>query len=55
MTVEEARDLLIRFNKWRRDNHVPNKYEMPDPKEIGIAIDVAIDVFNSILNDDDDD
>ena len=28
MTFEEARDILVLHNKWRRDDHVPNKYEM---------------------------
>lgn len=45
MTNEEARDILIQYNLWRRDNNFPNKYEMPDPKKIGIAIDIAINVL----------
>lgn len=50
MTAEEARDLLIWFNQWRRDDHVPNKYEMPNPKQIGIAIDVAIEALSNDMN-----
>lgn len=50
MTVKEARDLLIWFNQWRRDDHVPNRYEMPNPKQIGIAIDVAIEALSSDMN-----
>lgn len=50
MTAEEARDLLIWFNQWRRDNHIPNKYEMPNPKQIGIAIDVAIEALSRDMN-----
>ena len=49
MTIEEARDLLIQFNNWRRDDHIPNAYEMPDPKEIGKAIDLAISVLDGIM------
>lgn len=45
MTIEEAKNILIQLNKWRRDNNIPNAYEMPNPKDIGIAIDVAIDVL----------
>lgn len=50
MTREEARDLLEWYNLWRRDDNVPNKYEMPNPKEIGIAIDVAIDSIDRLIN-----
>lgn len=35
-------EVLIKFNRYRRDNHVPSIYEMPDTKEIGEAIDFAI-------------
>lgn len=45
MTVEEARDILIQHNKWRRDNSVPNSETMVNPTELGIAIDIAIDVL----------
>ena len=50
MTREEARDLLEWYNLWRRDDHVPNKYDMPNPKEIGVAIDVAIDSIDRLIN-----
>ena len=50
MTIEEARDLLKRYNAWRRDDNVPNSYEMPDPKEIGIAIDVAISALDDLVD-----
>lgn len=45
MTVEEARDILIQHNKWRRDNHIPNLCSMVNPTDLGIAIDIAIDVL----------
>ena len=50
MTREEARDLLKWYNSWRRDDNVPNSYEMPDPKEIGIAIDVAISALDDLVD-----
>lgn len=42
MTYEEARDLLEYYNKWRRDDNIPNSYKQPSPTEIGKAIDLAI-------------
>ncbi len=42
MKFTEARDLLDHFNKWRRDDHVPNSYEMPNPTDIGKAIDLSL-------------
>lgn len=43
MTKEEAREILIEFQAWRRDNSVPPLEELTKkPTEIGIAIDVAI-------------
>lgn len=50
MTREEARDLLIRFNLWRRNDDIPNTYEIPNPKEIGIAIDVAISSLDTLID-----
>lgn len=41
MTNKECKDFLINFNKWRRGED--NNIEMPHPKEIGQAIDYAID------------
>ena len=45
MKLSEALIILEQFNKWRRDNSIPlpNKYEMPDPKQIGLAIDVILE------------
>lgn len=42
MRIEEAIKVLHDAQKWRRDNHVPSKYPMPNPKRIGEAIDCAI-------------
>lgn len=39
MTTRQAIKILKRFNRWRRGE------EMPDPKQIGLAIDKAIEVM----------
>jgi hypothetical protein len=51
MSIKDAMSILIRHNKWRRDNHVPNKYEMVNPTELGKAIEVAINVMDKSLGD----
>lgn len=53
MDFEEAKSILIHFNKWRRDRHIPNAYEMPNPTMIGFAIDfaiTAITILETLLN-----
>lgn len=45
MTIEKALDILERHNLWRRDNNVPAKMKMLDPKLVGMAIDKAIEVL----------
>lgn len=50
MTAEEARDILIHHNVWRRDDHVPNHYEMVNPTKLGIAIDVAVKVLSEYVD-----
>ena len=46
MTVAEAREVLIRYNTWRRYNGPLEQTPLqPEPKEIGEAIDVAIEVL----------
>jgi len=47
MTIKQAIKILIRTNKWRRGAEV----EMPDPKEYGVAVDVAIEVMEQFLKD----
>ena len=49
MTFTEARDLLVWYNKWRRDNHIPNSYKMPNPTDIGKAIDVSINALSECI------
>lgn len=50
MTIKEAYEILTQYNLWRRDNHIPNKYEMPNPTQLGIAIDTAINVLRDKLH-----
>ena len=46
MTKAEAREVLIRYNTWRRYNGPLEQTPLqPEPKEIGEAIDVAIEVL----------
>lgn len=48
MTRKEALKILHIFQKWRRGS---NTIPMPNPKEIGIAIDVAIRELRKIERD----
>lgn len=34
--------VLLQANRYRRDQHVPSIYKMPDPTELGRAIDFAV-------------
>lgn len=45
MDKQKAAKILEYYNLWRRDDNVPNKYEMPNPAELGVAIDIAIDAM----------
>lgn len=47
MTIKQAIKILIRANRWRRGAEI----EMPDPKEFGEAIDIAIQVMEQFLKD----
>ena len=46
MTHGEARDILVYYNLWRKDDHVPNSYKQPDSSEVGQVIDVAINCLS---------
>ena len=35
--------VLLQANRYRRDDHVPAIYRMTDPKELGSAIDFAVE------------
>lgn len=47
MTTKEAIEILQQFNDWRRDKNDINQIEMPDVTQIGIAIDIAIEVMRA--------
>lgn len=49
MTPQQAIEILKQYNAWRRDENVPNSHEMPDPKEVGIAIDTAVDFISELI------
>ena len=49
MSIKDAMKILIKHNKWRRDNHVPNKYEMVKPTDLGKAIEVAINALDDMI------
>lgn len=49
MTFSEAKEILDKHNKWRRDNHVPNQYEMVNPTKLGIAIETAIEALSGCI------
>lgn len=44
MTKEQVIKTLQAYNEWRRDND--GIYEMPHPKELGIAVDTAIELLS---------
>jgi hypothetical protein len=35
--------VLLQANRYRRDDNVPAIYKMPNPKELGRAIDFAVE------------
>ena len=43
MTPAEVTNILRQFNEWRRD--LDDKLEQPDPREIGEAIDAAVEMI----------
>ena len=42
MTLKQAIKIVENHNKWRRDNNVPPKTKMGDPKKLGVALDVLL-------------
>ena len=46
MTIKEAKEILEKHNNWRRCNEDDCECEMMHPKELGKAIDIAIDKLN---------
>ena len=47
MSPKQSLKILKQYNAWRRDEAIPNSIEMPDPNDIGKAIDVAIRVLEA--------
>ena len=43
--IEITREFLKRFNGWRRADY---DMEMPNPKETGIHIDIAIEILGEL-------
>jgi hypothetical protein len=46
MNIKQSVETLKYFNKWRRGEEI----EMPDPKAVGIAIDVILEFVENELN-----
>jgi hypothetical protein len=46
MTAKEVIDALTYYNTWRRGAEI----EMPEPKNVGQAIDAAINIIESLLS-----
>lgn len=52
MTPTETAAILRQFNEWRRGDYEPSEQpEPPDPREIGEAIDAAIELIESAEED----
>jgi len=45
MPPQQAIEILKQFNAWRRDD--TDLHEQPDPRLVGVAIDVAIRVLEA--------
>ena len=46
--LDNVIDTLEKHNKWRRDDSVPSKTKMVSPKELGEAIDKAIEILKTL-------
>ena len=49
MTLKQAIKIIENHNKWRRDNNVPPKTKMGDPKKLGVALDVLLMVAKDYI------
>lgn len=47
MDIKEARNILFKFNQWRRGAEI----EQPNPTQIGIVIDTLINYVDYTLKD----
>lgn len=48
MNYDKARQILAQYNLWRRDEHIPNSHQMPNPAELGEAIDTAVSALSAL-------
>jgi hypothetical protein len=46
--LDNVIDTLDKFNQYRRDENVPSKVKMISPKELGEAIDKAIEILKTL-------
>ena len=46
--LDNVIDTLEKHNEWRRDPNVPSKLKMVSPKELGEAIDKAIEILKTL-------
>jgi|13_taG_2_1085334.scaffolds.fasta_scaffold05236_4 hypothetical protein len=46
MNLKQTIKVLEEHNRWRRDNNVPAKTKMAEPKVLGMALDRAIEELN---------
>ena len=44
MTTENAIKLVEHYNNWRREEDFPSKLVMPNPTQLGIALEILIKV-----------
>lgn len=42
MTLKQAIKIVEQYQRWRRDSNVPAKAKMPNPTEVGQAIDILL-------------
>ena len=50
MTLKQAIKIVESHNKWRRDNNVPPKTRMAEPKRLGVALDILLTVAKDYCN-----
>ena len=49
MNLKQTIKVLEEHNRWRRDNNVPAKTKMAEPKVLGMALDRAIEELKNLL------
>ena len=46
--LDNVIDILEKHNEWRRERNFPSKLKMVSPKELGEAIDKAIEILKTL-------